>query len=371
MEPRFPSGSSALPVRRSKIRRRSGGLSPKLEDNFAASQNLVYSPSFRRTRHLQPVPDHAQDDPHRLRSEDDGLTILPPNSPDTHSLKDIGAPTVILVPPNEHESSQSISSRLFGLQIEEKANPRLESPLPPLPEEENWQINDQIAHDVPFTSIPLTPRPELPSSFHSQSSQSSKSSQRTIRSLIPRLPTPDFTRLKRIPLHQSIITPLNLFRAHVPSMGSTSASHSHQMDAGAAVLMGTAISSNSDLLVDISSRPESCRRYSLLTLTTASKSNWSNESSTLGDEELSSFFTATAPSRFTRKFPPPFSNTLLGRVYSKPGGLETLTASESGNDLGVEKIGRWNGYKWCLLLSVLTVSPLTKPPPGCLTSFII
>jgi hypothetical protein len=351
MEPRYPSSSSALPVRRNEIRRRSGGLSPKPEDDRTTSSSMAYSPSFRGARYLKPVPDPPEDDTRRSRSATlDSLNSFPafPNLGLPVEMREECAPAILLIPPKGREGSRATYSGLFH--SSEATKLRAETPLPPLPEEANCQKGNE----VPFSSIPLTPRPES-SRCRSQDSQASKASQRSIFSLFPRLPTPDFTGIKRNPLHQSIVTPLNFLRAHTPSLVSTPPVLSRQSSVHATSIKNTGTTESSGSFKVASARSKTFRRH-IPHADSFKSASWSETSSTLCDDELYSFFVATAPPRFTRKFPSPASTSAFGRSLSKSDALETLVASESGNDLGFERVGSWTGYKWCLLFSVLTVS---------------
>ena len=212
------------------------------------------------------------------------------------------------------------------------------------------EADTSIDQDPTFTSISLTPRSDGPSRLDSHSSQISKMSQRSVFSLFPRLPTPDFSTFKLNPFHQS----LNLFRAPTPSTSTKVSLPAHPSISRTDTTDSTTTSRNSDLFSTYSKRSEGYEGHSH---TESYQSGSNNEKpGAFFDDEQHAFFMLTAPSRFTRKFPS-CASIGLGMSLPNADAFEILVASENGDDTGVEKFGRWTVYKWCLILSVMTVSP--------------
>ena len=189
---------------------------------------------------------------------------------------------------------------------------------------------------APFSTIPLTPRPDAPSRT---TSEFSLQSTQTLASQISRLPTPDFTDPKHKPdfsLHSYLPRRFSfrVFRRLPVSYESSSAS-----------------------LVS-PGRPESVRSES----DGSFRSRWSSASSSSIDTGHHSLIPSIGTTvKFTHKWPKPQPLRNLevrggSQKRSDTGlGQATILALEQGQGLGMDKIERWTSYKWCLLLSVSTV----------------
>ncbi|KAF8575686.1 hypothetical protein K439DRAFT_1664947 [Ramaria rubella] len=326
MGPRIPSESSGISIRRNdEVRRRSGGPSSKSESEV---QSGYLTSALKRSRFLKPFPDLPEDDPHRPRSSDD------------YNKSQISETTGLKATVTRDTDAWAIRSEERAMF--ERPTPRLELPLPSLPTDPCIKNNPEIDLGQSFASIPLTPRPDGPFRFESHSSQ------RTGISLFPRLPTPDFSAFKLKHLPQSIISP---FGVHALTPPTESRLPSRSLSVLTLPTDHTIAVKGADHL-SVSSIHSQSFTKSTPTQSIQGRSDCESSETLCGEDQYPHFMT-TVPSRFTHKFPPPASVGL--RISLHPDAFEMLIASEKGDDSGVEEIGRWTEYKWCLLLSVLTV----------------
>lgn len=354
MELRIPSGSSALLNRNNEIRRRSGGLQPpELENTHTSGSRSTSSPTSQPYRQLKSTPDLAQDNSHCLTTADDNnITFLSKKLPT--SIEDSAG---MLAPPIENnifDSRQSKTTRPL-----EGPVGRAERPLPPLPNlletlgQEKNDTNDQGTY---FASIPLTPRPNGPSHLESHASHISKASQRSVFSIFPRLPTPDFSVFKRKPPLKSVIAPLSFIRSRTSSISPdlSNSSRPSRFHAFSTESVGTARLSARPS--NSSSKPGGDTRDPVRT--ESFRSTHSSETSdTLYDDEPHPSLLVGTPLRFTRKFPLPAS-IRYGRSLSDTHAFSRPGPFGGWISFGIGKVRRWTGHKWCLLLSVLTVSTI-------------
>jgi hypothetical protein len=350
METRAPSGSSAVSYRHSGIRRRSGGQSPRLEYGHTSGSHAAHSPSFRHHRHLKPVPD-LPDDPHRSTSTDDpdvSAALVSIEHDPSAAVKDATSASAYPTESRILQPKHSETTRALDL---------YDHPLPPLPlsPEAAGLEKNIVDQGAPFSSIPLTPRPGGLSRLDTHGSQTSKasSSRRSVSSIFPRLPTPDFSASK--PLHKSILAPISFLRSRTPTLSLSNISNSSPLShVRTSVTERTVTARSSGRFSRSSTLSEAHTRHTSRTGSFMSGRTSQRSETLYGDDPYPSFM-AKAPLRFTRKFPSPVSVELRNSPPDMDV-FERLLASDNGDGLGVERIGSWTGYKWCLLLSVLTVS---------------
>ena len=264
-----------------------------------------------------------------------GLSPNPPRSP--YSL----SPYL-----THDEDSDLAASEAYGKDsskcpcpCRDSANPSASDGSPTLVEDKNrpYKSKESISHpstishsrshevetsSSPFHTVPLTPEMESRSCSVQGHAEKSRS---TITSIPPRLPTPDFSRLRE-PLRQALVLPLNFFR-------SRSAHRSQQ-------------STESQLTNSTSRAHHSPSLASHLTLKPPDETHQS-EKPTFKLQEASSL-----PSF------PVFWSPTAGTTYGKPQALgSNLTISESGKEINMTSIS--NTWKWergALFLSVFVVS---------------
>ena len=312
MELRIPSGSSALLNRNNEIRRRSGGLQlPELENIHTSGSCSTSSPTSQPYRKLKSTPDLPQDNSQCLTTAD--------------------------------------------------GNPvdRAERPLPPLPnllETLGQEKNDTDGQGTYFASIPLTPRPNGPSHLESHVSHISKASQRSVFSIFPRLPTPDFSVFKRKPPLKSVIAPLSFIRSRTSSISPDLSNFSRPSHFRAFSTESVGTARLSARPSNSSAQPGGDTRDPIRT--ESFRSTHSSETSdTLYDDEPHPSLLVGTPLRFTRKFPLPAS-IRYGRSLSDTHAFSRPGPFGGWISFGIGKVRRWTGHKWCLLLSVLTVSTI-------------
>ena len=335
MESRTPFMSSAVPHQRNGIRRRSGGL-----NDGHSSSSAIYSPSFHLQRHLKPVPYLHEDDLH-LPSSIEDVSVTDSRRP-SGLLAAVENATSLPVFPTETRHIKT-----FGL---------YDRPLPSLPLSPDTvaQENNVVYQPSRFASIPLTPRPDGPSRLDSYGSEVSKASQRSVFSIFPRLPTPDFSAFKLGPFHHSILAPLSLLRSQTPSISSNTSVSSPLSRVRTSSTESTVTARNAGHCSGSSIPAEVCTGHKIQAESFQSCHTSQISDTLYGDDSYSSFM-AKAPLRFTHKFPSPVTGGIR-KSLSDMDAFERLMALDLGDGLGVERIGRWTIYKWCLLLSVVTVN---------------
>lgn len=343
METRTPfvSSSSVVPPQRSGIRRRSGGLT---SNDGHSSSSAIYSPSFHLQRHLKPVPYFHEDDPY-----------LPSSTEDVNVIHDSRRPSGLLAAVENAKASLPVSpTETRNI----KALGSYDRPLPSLPPSLSpdtvAQENNIVHQPSPFASIPLTPRPDGPSRLDSYGSEASKASKRSVFSIFPRLPTPDFSALKIKPFHHSILAPLSLLRPQTPSISSNTSVSSPLSRVRTSSTESIVTARNAGYCSGSSIPAEACTGHKIQAESFQSGHTSQRSDTLYGDDSYSSFM-AKAPLRFTRKFPSPVTAGIR-KSLSDMDAFERLMALDLGDGLGVERIGRWTIYKWCLLLSVVTVN---------------
>ena len=288
-----PSVSTALPVRPSVARRRSRGPDVTESETVEAS-TCVYPQT--------PKPP--------FRANEDGLGV-------TVQVEDVDGqaqPTVLLV-----------------------SNPlRNEKPLPPSPQPQ----------PSPLQNVPLTPQVGPPPSSHviveqseARLDQPTNGSNPTLVGMdVERFPTPDFSLLKRNPLHQALIAPLSFFRSRAPTPAQDVSTSSDSTSIKSSTSIKTVTTTNN------------LHRVASDASSVISGSVTSHESTTSSFGPL-----GVHNERFTNKFPipPSFSRTSSLVSASRPSGMPGLIpplAEIDDNDGG-----RWTKYKFVLFFSVVLV----------------
>lgn len=349
----MPSESSAIRGRRSEIRRRSGGPSAGFGDDHTSSSRPTSSPLARLYRHRKSVPDLLEDDPHRPASADDVSSVFVSRRPSLSAAIEeaTGVP------------GHSIGMRILESRYSEDTRPldlpesQSERPFPPLPHSADTVCGESkiIGQGTHFASIPLTPRPSRLPRLESHVSQESKASQRSAFSIFPRLPTPDFSVFNRQPLNQSLVAPFSFFRARTRSMSSNLTASSRLSRVQTSSTIDSSVKARGSGRFYASSSPsEQHARHPSRTGSLQSGRSSGRSDILYGDGSYSSSM-VKLPLRFTHKFPSPVS-MVFGKSTSETDACEGPLALSKWEELGFERIGKWSGYKWCLLLSVITVS---------------
>lgn len=182
-------------------------------------------------------------------------------------------------------------------------------------------------------SIPLTPRIS-PATLSQETSKSS------IRSVIPRLPTPDFSTLRN-PIRQALISPLSFFRSRSQSQET----QDHSLESKNITSMASLESITDPLLRSddrLSIQSDFSIRSQLVTNTT---------------EKLTNKFPLSAAAlRHLKSIANKDQGKSIKGFVKLPNSNDGIVSSESGNGLGLgEMSGRWTIHKCVLLLSVISV----------------
>lgn len=263
----------------------------------------------------------------------DGGTVNPdstpriPRSPDSQMADDmveISGPTVLLVSRSQESSSHP------RIHVGDASS-------------DDFLVDNVLVHAPTFCPVPLTPRPDPPSQHGSDASVISGRSEPPAR-----LPTPDFTQ----PMNRngpgslpgSMLQRGLCFVASRTSAASSKLWSSTTGDSGHG------------------NRPNSVRTDSV----SSAQSSSSSCSTSSVDSGHSCLIPALGTTdKFTHKWPRPLGLRTAGIRGGGGGGMDSTPgvalrkaageALEEGLGLGMNPVARWTVFKWCLLLSVLTV----------------